>query len=38
MHLGRRLEYQFTAAYSREMIRDLVRVASSPPAEAMAVL
>jgi hypothetical protein len=36
MHLGKRLEYQFVAASSKEMIRDFVRVASSPPAEAVA--
>jgi hypothetical protein len=35
MHLGGSLEYQFAAASTREMIRDFVRVASSPPAEAM---
>jgi hypothetical protein len=29
------LEYQFAMASSREMMRDLVRVASSPPNEAM---
>jgi hypothetical protein len=36
MHHGESLEYQFVAASSREMMRDLVRVALSPPAEAMA--
>jgi hypothetical protein len=36
MHFGRSLEYQFAAASSREMIRDLVRVASSLSAEVMA--
>jgi hypothetical protein len=36
MHFGGSLEYQFVAASSQEMIRDLVRVVSSPPAEAMA--
>jgi hypothetical protein len=36
MHFGGSLEYQFPAASSREMMRDLARVASSPPAEAMA--
>jgi hypothetical protein len=36
MHFGRSPEYQFAATSSREMMRDLVRVASSPPAEAMA--
>jgi hypothetical protein len=35
MHFGRSLEYQFVAAPSRDIIRDLVRVASSPLAEAM---
>jgi hypothetical protein len=35
MHPGRRLEYYFTAASSKEMIRDLVRVTSSPQAKAM---
>jgi hypothetical protein len=35
MHLGGSLDYQFIAASSSEMKRDLVRVASSPPAEAM---
>jgi hypothetical protein len=38
MHLGGCLEYQFVAASSREMMSDFVRVASSPPAEAMAAL
>jgi hypothetical protein len=36
MHFGRSLKYQFAPASSREMIRDLVRVASSPPSESMA--
>jgi hypothetical protein len=36
MHLGGRLEYQFAAASSKEMMRDIARVASSPPAEAIA--
>jgi hypothetical protein len=36
MQHGGSLEYQFVAASLREMIRDLARVASSPPAEAMA--
>jgi hypothetical protein len=36
MHFGGRLEYQFTAASSREMISDLAMVASSPPAKVMA--
>jgi hypothetical protein len=36
MHLGVSLEYQFAVVSSREMISDFVRVASSPPAEAMA--
>jgi hypothetical protein len=35
MHFGRSLEYQLAVAPSREMMRDLVRVASSPSAEAM---
>jgi hypothetical protein len=35
MHLGRSLEYQFVVASSREMMSDFMRVASSPPAEAM---
>jgi hypothetical protein len=38
MHHDGSLEYQFSAASSREMMRDLARVASSPPAEAMVVL
>jgi hypothetical protein len=36
MHHGKSLEYQFAVASSKEMIRDFVRVASSPPAKAMA--
>jgi hypothetical protein len=36
MHLGRSLEYQFVEASLREMMSDLVRVASSPPAEMIA--
>jgi hypothetical protein len=36
MHFGGSLEYQFAATSSREMMRDLAWVASSPPAEAMA--
>jgi hypothetical protein len=36
MHLGGILEYQFVAASSIEMIRNFVRVASLPPAEAIA--
>jgi hypothetical protein len=36
MHLGRSLEYQFAATSSREMMRDLVRVALPPSAKAMA--
>jgi hypothetical protein len=36
MHFGGSLEYQFAAASSREMIRDLVMVASSFLAKAMA--
>jgi hypothetical protein len=35
MHLNGGLEYQFVVASSREMMRDLAMVASSPPAEAM---
>jgi hypothetical protein len=38
MHLGGSLEYQFAAASSREMMRDLVRVDLSTLAEAMAAL
>jgi hypothetical protein len=38
MHLGVSLEYQFAVASSREMMSDFVRVASLPPAEAMAAL
>jgi hypothetical protein len=38
MHPGGSLKYQFMATSSREMIRDLVRVASSPPAEVVAAL
>jgi hypothetical protein len=34
MHLGGRLEYQFAMASSREMITNLARVPSSPPAKA----
>jgi hypothetical protein len=37
MHFGRSLEYQFAVASSREMMRDLARVASSPSAKAMVV-
>jgi hypothetical protein len=36
MHFGRSLEYQFVVASSWEMMKDLARVALSPPAEAMA--
>jgi hypothetical protein len=36
MHFSASLEYQFAAASSREMMSDLVRVASSQSAEAMA--
>jgi hypothetical protein len=36
MHCGSSLEYQFTAVSSREMMRDLTTVASSPPTEAIA--
>jgi hypothetical protein len=35
MHLGGRLEYQFAAACSREMMSDFVRVSSSSPVGAM---
>jgi hypothetical protein len=35
MHPSRSLEYQFATASSREMMRDLAMVASSPPAETM---
>jgi hypothetical protein len=35
MHLAGIFEYQFTTASSREMMRDLARVASSPLAKAM---
>jgi hypothetical protein len=35
MHLGGSLEYQFVDTSSREMMSDLVRVASSPQDEAM---
>jgi hypothetical protein len=38
MHFGGSLEYQFAAASSREMMRDLANVASSTPAEAMVPL
>jgi hypothetical protein len=38
MHFGGSLDYQFVAASSRQMMSDLARVASSPPAEAMAAL
>jgi hypothetical protein len=37
MHPGRSLEYQFTTASSKEMIKNLARVASSPLVEAMVV-
>jgi hypothetical protein len=36
MHFGGNLGYQFAAAPSREMMRDLARVASSPLAEEFA--
>jgi hypothetical protein len=36
MHFGGCLEYQFVATSCRKMMIDLVRVASSPLAEAMA--
>jgi hypothetical protein len=32
MHPGGSLEYQFTKESLREMMKDLARVASSPPA------
>jgi hypothetical protein len=35
MHLGGSLEYQFVVVPSREIMRDLARVASSPLAEVM---
>jgi hypothetical protein len=35
MHFSGSLQYQFAATSSREMMRDLVRVASSLSAEAM---
>jgi hypothetical protein len=35
MHHGENLEYQFVVASSKEMIKDLVNVVSSPLAEAM---
>jgi hypothetical protein len=35
MHLGGSFEYQFAAVSSREMMRDLMRVAAPPPTEAM---
>jgi hypothetical protein len=35
MHHGRSLEYQFVVAPSREMMSDLMRVASSPSNEAI---
>jgi hypothetical protein len=38
MHPFGSLEYQFAVTSSKEMIRDLARVASSPPAEAMAAM
>jgi hypothetical protein len=38
MHFGGSVEYQFATLPSREMMMDLVRVASSPPAEAMTAL
>jgi hypothetical protein len=38
MHFDESLEYQFVVPSSREMMKDLVRVASLPPAEAMASL
>jgi hypothetical protein len=38
MHFGGNLAYQFVVASSREMMSDLARVASSPPAGVMAAL
>jgi hypothetical protein len=38
MHFGGSLEYQFATTTSREMMRDLARVTSSPLVEAMASL
>jgi hypothetical protein len=38
MHFGRSVEYQFVVTSSREMMSDLARLASSPPADAMAAL
>jgi hypothetical protein len=38
MQPGGSLEYQFAVATSKEMIRDLARVTSSPRAEAMVAL
>jgi hypothetical protein len=38
MHLGGSLEYRFASAPSREIMSDLVRVASSPPDEAIVAL
>jgi hypothetical protein len=35
MHFSGSLEYQFIATSSREMMRELARVASSLPAEAI---
>jgi hypothetical protein len=35
MNLGGSLEYQYAAASSKEMMRDFVRVASSPPADSI---
>jgi hypothetical protein len=35
MHPGGSLEYEFAAASSKEMIKDLARMASSPPAKVM---
>jgi hypothetical protein len=36
MHHGESVVYQFAAASSREIMMDFVRIASSPPAEAVA--
>jgi uncharacterized protein YueI len=35
MHFCESIKYQFVAVSSREMMRDLVRVVASSPAEAM---
>jgi hypothetical protein len=38
MHPSGSLEYQFATVSSMEMVRDIARVALSPPVEAMAAL